>query len=115
MPSLPPRTYPLSRRDLLRRSGMGLGTVGLAGLLAQDGLLAAPRVNQNNLMTPRQPHFPARAKRVIHFFLNGGPSHVDTFDPKPALTRQDGKLLQKTFTTDPLPIPSIRGIGYRSQ
>ncbi|MCH2401875.1 MAG: DUF1501 domain-containing protein, partial [Pirellulales bacterium] len=100
MPSLPPRTYPLSRRDLLRRSGMGLGTVGLAGLLAQDGLLAAPRVNQNNLLTPRQPHFPARAKRVIHFFLNGGPSHVDTFDPKPALTRQDGKLLQKTFTTE---------------
>ena len=100
MPSLPPRTHPLSRRDLLRRSGMGLGTVGLAGLLAQDGLLAAPRVNQNNLLTPRQPHFPARAKRVIHFFLNGGPSHVDTFDPKPALTRQDGKLLQKTFTTE---------------
>ncbi len=100
MPSLPPRTHPLSRRDLLRRSGMGLGTVGLAGLLAQDGLLAAPRVNQNNLLTPRQPHFPARAKRVIHFFLNGGPSHVDTFDPKPELTRQDGKLLQKTFTTE---------------
>ena len=100
MPSLPPRTHPLSRRDLLRRSGMGLGTVGLAGLLAQDGLLAAPRVNQNNLLTPRQPHFPARAKRVIHFFLNGGPSHVDTFDPKPELTRQDGKLLQKTFTPE---------------
>ena len=74
----------LTRRDFLRRSGMGMGMLGLADLQAAAS-------------TGSSPHFAPKAKRVIHFFLNGGPSHVDTFDPKPALARYEGK-----------PVPSHR-------
>ena len=77
-----------NRRDFLARCGMGMGTVGLAGLLPSAG--AAESVSP---LAPKSPHFPGRAKRVIHFFLNGGPSHVDTFDPKPALAKYAGKQL----------------------
>ena len=72
----------MTRRDLLRFSGTGFGMVGLAQLLAENN--AGP-------LGPKAPHFPARAKRAIFLFLNGGPSHMDTFDPKPMLTRYDGK------------------------
>lgn len=87
----------LSRRALLERVGMGLGSVGLASLLAEDRpALAAPSeaaasATPVGLLTPKSPHFPGKVKRVIHFFLNGGPSHVDTFDPKPALEQYAGK------------------------
>jgi hypothetical protein len=90
----------LSRRELLCRSGAGLGALALAGLLRDTGLLEATPAGANpNPLAPRQPHFPARAKHVIHLFMNGGPSHVDTFDPKPGLTRYAGK---------PLPNPNLR-------
>src|SRR5947208_1490729 len=80
--------HPLSRRALLARSAVGFGSLALASLLADDpGALAAPA----DPLAPRLPHFPARAKRVIFLFMKGGPSHVDTFDPKPLLTRDDGK------------------------
>ncbi len=79
---------PLSRRELLARSGAGLGTLGLAGLLADDGLLAAEGANP---LAPKPVHFPPRAKHVIHLFMNGGPSQVDTFDPKPELTKRHGE------------------------
>ena len=85
-----PVTAP-SRREFLTRCGMGMGAVGLAGLLN-----AAPSANP---LTPRAPHYFGRAKRVIHFFLNGGPSQVDTFDPKPALATYAGK---------PLPFANLR-------
>src|SRR5215468_7201341 len=81
----------LSRRDLLRRCGLGFGALGLANLMSQAGLLAAEPVV--NPLAPKQPHFPAKAKRVIHIFANGGPSHVDTFDPKPSLDKYAGKAL----------------------
>src|SRR5262245_42810699 len=74
---------PISRRDLLRRAGMGFGALGLANLLAADRSLTAAPLHTSPL-APRQPHFPGKAKRVIHLFMNGGPSHVDSFDPKPA-------------------------------
>jgi hypothetical protein len=104
MPHPPPRLQDLflSRRDLLRRSGLGFGLLGLAGVLAQDGVLAAPApaaAGGGNPLAPRQPHFPGKAKRVVHLFMNGGPSHVDTFDPKPLLDRFHGK---------PLPAPNLR-------
>ena len=73
------------RRRFLRRSGMGMGWLGLSMLVGQ-------RV-QATTLKPRPPHLPGSAKRVVHFFLNGGPSHVDTFDPKPALQRYAGKPL----------------------
>ncbi len=84
-----------SRRDLLRRSALGLGSLGLAGVLGDDQLMA-----NAGPLAPRGTHFPGRAKRVIHFFLNGGPSHVDTFDPKPALQKWDGKPLDTNLTTE---------------
>lgn len=89
------KNLPLSRRDLLCRSGMGFGALGLAGLLGDVGLLknASAAEGYRNPLAPKQPHFPAKAKRVIHLFMNGGPSHVDTFDPKPTLEKFAGKEL----------------------
>ena len=84
-----------TRRDLLHRSALGLGFLALGGILGDDRLGAA-----ENPLLSRGGHFPGKAKRVIHFFLNGGPSHVDTFDPKPALARYAGKPLATTLTTE---------------
>src|SRR3954453_6698946 len=92
----------LTRRELLQRMGTGLGTLGLVGLLADTGQLGtaqapAPR----NPLAPRPPHFRARAKHVIHVYLNGGPSHLDTFDPKPLLKKYEGQRLpQGNLTTE---------------
>lgn len=80
----------LTRREFLARAGMGMGLLGLAGLGAPNASQASGYVNP---MLPRESLFPAKAKRVIHLFMNGGPSHVDTFDPKPALDRLAGKPL----------------------
>jgi hypothetical protein len=91
-----------SRRGWLQRSGMGIGALGLMHLLQQDGALvsATEVATANRPLAARPPHFPGRAKRVIHFFLNGGPSHVDTFDPKPALAKYAGQTLPETLTTE---------------
>lgn len=92
-------TWHLNRRQLLSRSALGLGTLGLAGLLAEEGLLADDG-NSRSVLAAKPPHFVPRAKRVVHFFLNGGPSHVDTFDPKPALDKYDGQALETSFITE---------------
>jgi hypothetical protein len=80
----------ISRREALLKAGAGFGALGLAGALQAAGLLgtadAAPAADGT-----ARPHFPARAKRVIFLFMNGGPSHVDTFDPKPALKKHEGE------------------------
>ena len=89
----------VSRRDFVCRCGTGLGWLGLAGILADSGLLRAETVNSTNPLAPRSSHFPPRARRVIHFFLNGGASHVDTFDPKPVLAKYNGQ---------PLPVENLR-------
>jgi hypothetical protein len=94
--SITPDDSPFSRRQLLARSGMGLGLLGLAGVLSADGLLtpaAASTAGYANPMSPKASHFPAKAKHVIHLFMNGGPSQVDTFDPKPALAKYAGQKL----------------------
>jgi hypothetical protein len=85
----------LTRRDFLNRCGMGLGALALTNLLNEGSWLAqaANPLEPVNPLSPKTPHLAAKAKRVVHFFLNGGPSHVDTFDPKPALTKYNGKLL----------------------
>ncbi|MCA9164898.1 MAG: DUF1501 domain-containing protein, partial [Planctomycetales bacterium] len=70
--------------------------LGLAGLLSDDGVLgpsSAQAAGYQNPLAPKAPHFAPKAKRVIHLFMNGGPSHVDTFDPKPALDKYAGKDL----------------------
>src|SRR6516164_4601413 len=77
-----------TRRELLSRLGTGFGMLGLAGLLADQKLLANGPANP---LAPKQPHFTPRAKRIIHVFMNGGPSQVDTFDPKPELVRYHGR------------------------
>ena len=94
--------YPQTRRDLLKRSALGLGSLGLIGLLQDDQQLhgAEPGLGSPTSLTAKSPHFPGRTKRVIHFFLNGGPSHVDTFDPKPALVKYAGKTLPQTLRTE---------------
>ncbi len=85
---------PASRREFLQRSGFGLGALALPGLLADAGFSTpAAAASMQSPMVPRMPHFPAKAKHVIHIFCNGGPSHVDTFDPKPKLTEYHGKEL----------------------
>src|SRR5438067_4300124 len=83
---------PLTRREMLCRTGTGLGMLGLAGLLADSGLLGSARAAGDPLGA-RPAHFPGRAKHVIHIYLNGGPSHIDTFDPKPLLKKYEGKRL----------------------
>lgn len=83
-----------TRRDFLSRCGMGMGALTLGSLF---GDVLAPAAWANNPyvspLAPKAPHFPGKAKRVIHLFMNGGPSHVDTFDPKPSLEKYAGKLL----------------------
>jgi hypothetical protein len=88
------RTLP-SRRDLLRRTGAGFGCLALAAILADEA--KARESGSRNPLAPREPHFPARAKRVIFLFMPGGPSQVDTFDPKPTLTRDNGKPSPKLY------------------
>jgi hypothetical protein len=79
-----------SRRDLLCRAGNGAGLLALASLLGERGLLAD---EGRDPLAPRKPHFAARAKAVIWIFVNGGPSHVDTWDYKPELEKRDGQEL----------------------
>lgn len=88
-----------TRREWLARAGGGLGLIALAHLLDSQGLLAADQASGRQLaavnpLAPRAPHFAARAKRVIWIFINGGPSHVDTWDYKPALEKWDGKSIK---------------------
>ncbi len=89
-----------NRRALLSRIGTGMGTLGLAGILQADGLLAndtsKPLVgdvkpSNGNALAIQPPHFAPKAKRIIHLFMNGGPSQVDTFDPKPMLEKYHGE------------------------
>lgn len=77
---------PLSRREWLSRTGCGFGALALAGLTTQQAAQANP-------LAARVPHYPARAKRVIFLFMQGGVSHVDSYDYKPILTKDDGKQL----------------------
>ena len=85
-----PNRLPASRREFLWQLGGGLGGVALASMLADDGLLAAePTALTNGILQP--PHHAPRAKRVVQMFMAGGASHVDMFDYKPELVRQDGK------------------------
>ncbi len=91
---------PLTRRDLLRRAGNSVGFLGLLGLLGEDGLLAREEAREDLTRRSEDPlqakpaHFRPRAKSVIWLFMNGGPSHVDTWDYKPELARRDGKELK---------------------
>jgi hypothetical protein len=90
-PYLTPATG-LSRREMLRNGAIGFGAVAAAALLTK-GAEAADAPARQNPLAARPGHFPERAKRIIFLFMKGGPSHVDTFDEKPLLTRDHGKEL----------------------
>ena len=79
----------MTRREALEKFGCGFGMLGLAGLLDREARADSPA---------QGPHFPAAAKHIIYLFLNGGPSHVDTFDPKPMLAKYDGKAAPAEFS-----------------
>src|SRR4051794_2633589 len=97
---------------MLARCGMGMGALALTNLLGRSGMLQAASLGESgspagttqlgatlNPLLPKFPQFPGKAKRVIHLFMNGGPSQVDTFDPKPSLAKWAGKSL---------PMPTLR-------
>jgi hypothetical protein len=84
-----------NRREFLGRLGSGFGMVALQHLLAQDGYGAA-----GNPLAPKQPPLPAKAKRVIFLFMEGAPSQMDLFDPKPRLQEWHGKSLPASLTKD---------------
>ncbi len=82
-----------SRREFLEKSGLGFGALA-AGLMLGENAQAAPVTNP---FAPKAPHFPAKGKSVIFLFMHGGPSHLDTFDPKPLLNKLDGKPIPPSF------------------
>lgn len=79
-----------SRREMLQRVSSGFGMMAFAGLLGERAARPAA-ADYTNPLAPKEPHFAPKAKRVIYACMRGGPSHVDTFDHKPALAEHDGK------------------------
>jgi hypothetical protein len=86
-----------SRRDFLRLAGGGFGSLALAAMAAQANPERERRGDAHSPFAPKKPQFDAKAKNVIFLFMEGGPSHVDLFDPKPELTKQHGKPLPASF------------------
>src|SRR5215471_4688308 len=86
----------VTRRDVLVRAAHGFGAVALASMLEPPAVGAVQRVNA---LAAKPPHFKPRAKSVIFLFMVGAPSHIDTFDPKPALEKYDGQLLPSSYGT----------------
>jgi hypothetical protein len=117
-PSVSP-AEPLSRRRFLETTGQGFGALALGQLLGRDNAQASSLTSS----APIGPHFAPRAKRCIFLFMVGGPSHIDMFDPKPALDRLDGKRLPPSFgsinsqflESDPLCLKSTRQWGRYGQ
>src|SRR5438552_308530 len=107
----------MTRREALGRTGMGMGLLSLGMLLGESCFARAASAAGNaaggagdlaaggarSPLMPKQPHFPVKAKHVIHIFAGGGPSHVDTFDPKPMLAKYEDQTL-----------PGLNGLAYPS-
>jgi len=94
----------ITRRQFLQRAGMGFGALSLATLLGEELIgTKANAIETVATLLPKSPQFPAKAKHVVHIFAQGAPSHVDTWDPKPALAQYDGKT-----------IPGSDGVAYAS-
>ncbi len=107
-----PEHLALTRRQFLCRCGMGMGTLGLASLFGSLGFISQAQAGESYVspLLPKAPQFRGTARRVIHIFANGGPSHVDTFDPKPALDKYNGKALPM----ETLPTERKTGAGFAS-
>jgi hypothetical protein len=99
-----PEKYFQTRRQFLQRFGMGFGALSLAGLLGPELLLSQNALAEEiSSLEPKAPPLPAKAKHVVHIFAQGAPSHIDTFDPKPALAKYDGQS-----------IPGVAGVAMQS-
>src|SRR5262245_39457110 len=85
----------LARREFFYRAGSGLAQIALAGMLAQENAAVAAAIADP--LAPRKPHHPPKAQNVIWLFMEGGPSHVDLFDPKPKLKELDGQPIPASF------------------
>ncbi len=83
----------IGRRGMLSRCGMGFGSMALGGMLNAGLVSSALGAESSNPMLPKPAQFPSKVKHVIHLFMNGGPSQVDTFDPKPELQRRGGQTI----------------------
>src|SRR5467141_2321052 len=93
-----------TRREFLQRTGMGFGALSLASILGTNmSAEAVGTAKSLSPLAPKSPHFPVKAKAVIHIFAEGGPSHVDTWDPKPELA----KFADKT-------LPGLDGLAFPS-
>lgn len=93
-----------SRREFLARAGVGFGSLALSFMLAQEAMADTKAAGKGpkgrlNPLTPKPPMFPARAKSVIFLFMYGGPSQMDTFDPKPELVKHHGKTIKDALPT----------------
>ncbi|HTG43236.1 MAG TPA: DUF1501 domain-containing protein [Verrucomicrobiae bacterium] len=94
-----------NRREFLQKAGSGCGLLALANLLQSEHLLASEPARALDPMAPRRPLRPAKAKSIIWLFMEGGPSGVDLFDPKPELTKRDGQKMQiDVFNGNPGPL-----------
>jgi Protein of unknown function (DUF1501) len=100
----------VGRRGMLQRCGMGMGALAFVNMLNEGN--AADR-QPFNPMLPHAPHFQPRAKRVIHLFMNGGPSQVDTFDPKPELQARGGEMLNDGNLRTERPTGALYPSPYR--
>lgn len=100
--NIPHTDWVSSRREFLARCGLGFGGLALAALLAEDGVISSargdvPAIDPLRPLAPRPSHFAPKAKSCIFLFMEGGPSHIDLFDPKPELTKNAGKPLPPSF------------------
>ena len=103
-----------SRREFFRDAGAGFGSLGLIDLLSRDGFFANPAQAApaaNPLLAPKPQMHPAKAKHCVFLFMNGAPSQVDTFDPKPALSKYDGQKYEGKVKVG----SNGRPIGYLTQ
>src|SRR5579863_5545840 len=87
-----------TRRSFFQECAGGIGIAALAHLMQGEGRAASTR--DVNPLAPKPPHFPAKAKNMIFMFMEGGPSQLDLFDPKPELAKWDGKPLPASITKD---------------
>src|SRR6185295_6854692 len=103
----------LTRREALLKSGSGVGALALAWLMSREQASAATNADRSgvNPLATRAPHFAPKAQRVISLFMQGGPSQMDTFDPKPALQQLDGKPLPDSFKSADLKLQFMSAAG----
>ncbi|MEX2113118.1 MAG: DUF1501 domain-containing protein [Pirellulales bacterium] len=107
----------MTRRQAIVRSGSGVAGMALGFLLARDGAMADDESAESaiassaNPLSPIRPHFPGTAKAVISLFMQGGPAQMDSFDPKPELTRLDGQPLPASFQSSDLKLQFMSAAG----